>query len=179
MCSLFRFTADVRSVLSRNLHQHRLWWSSDRELSSSFVLFCRTASRSDIRLIILPRLLTHRLPKTALHEVYQEESQSWTQRGWERQTLGCFRKPFCLSFFFLSLCLTVLPMLIVCELCLCYVCMRTSAVFLFNYLKIWSGWILKQDKNRPFHDLRLQFQFGTSYLTSKGGANGDLLNRLA
>lgn len=22
----FRFTADVRSVLSRNLHQHRLWW---------------------------------------------------------------------------------------------------------------------------------------------------------
>lgn len=59
------------------------------------------------------------------------------------------------------------------------VCMRTSAVFLFNYLKIWSGWTLKQDKNKPFHDLRLQFQFGTSYLTSKGGANGDLLNRLA
>lgn len=24
--SLSRFTADVRSVLSRNLHQHRLWW---------------------------------------------------------------------------------------------------------------------------------------------------------
>lgn len=24
---IFRFTSDVRSVLSRNLHQHRLWWS--------------------------------------------------------------------------------------------------------------------------------------------------------
>lgn len=24
-----RFTADVRSVLSRNLHQHRLWWSAE------------------------------------------------------------------------------------------------------------------------------------------------------
>lgn len=26
MFSLYRFTADVRSVLSRNLHQHQLWW---------------------------------------------------------------------------------------------------------------------------------------------------------
>lgn len=40
MCSLFRFTADVRSVLSRNLHQHRLWWSSDGGLSSSPFFFC-------------------------------------------------------------------------------------------------------------------------------------------
>lgn len=26
LCLSLRFTADVRSVLSRNLHQHRLWW---------------------------------------------------------------------------------------------------------------------------------------------------------
>lgn len=40
MLDALRFTADVRSVLSRNLHQHRLWWSSDRGLSSSPFFFC-------------------------------------------------------------------------------------------------------------------------------------------
>lgn len=190
MCSLFRFTADVRSVLSRNLHQHRLWWSSDRGLSSSPFFFCFVLSNCfpvwhppDHS----PSTLDPSPSKNGLTWGLSGGESILNSKGMEKANLRMFQEAFLPTFFFFFFfffrmeslpysstyadCVRV--MFVLC------VCMRTSAVFLFNYLKIWSGWTLKQDKNKPFHDLRLQFQFGTSYLTSKGGANGDLLNRLA
>lgn len=68
-----RFTADVRSVLSRNLHQHRLWWSAESRGGAA----CCPASSS------LPASFLPSIPSQMTHQPSQSPSDvSWGDEGW-------------------------------------------------------------------------------------------------
>lgn len=68
-----RFTADVRSVLSRNLHQHRLWWSAESRGGAT----CCPASSS------LPASLLPSVPSQTTHQPSLSPSDvSWGDEGW-------------------------------------------------------------------------------------------------
>lgn len=103
-----RFTADVRSVLSRNLHQHRLWWLAE----SRGGVTCWPASSS------LPASILPSVPSQTTHQPSLSLSDmSWGDEGWgERLTwdeqYGITRaqkllrregEPPCFVFFFLIL----------------------------------------------------------------------------
>ena len=74
-----RFTADVRSVLSRNLHQHRLWWLAESRGGGA----CWPASSSLAG--FHPALRSHTDDPPALSEPLRRVLRRWGL-GWPPKT---------------------------------------------------------------------------------------------
>lgn len=68
-----RFTADVRSVLSRNLHQHRLWWLAESRGGGA----CWPAS-SSLPASVLPSAPTQKAQQPPV----SPSGASWGDEGW-------------------------------------------------------------------------------------------------